>query len=319
MLDALKSRPRHISLRLRKWNTTGITVGNSTQLNSPGQIFIDSNNTLYIVSYGNSLVLKLLHNTINFIVVAGNDTGGSDSNQFNVPQGLYLDQNYNLYVSDFYNNRVQKWLYGALSGTTIAGISGSSGPAMNQFDGPVGLFLDSSNTYMYVADINNHRIMRYFTNSTSGAAGTVVAGGNGAGNSNNQLNQPFSVYYDSASNYLYITNTGGQAVIRWSPGAASAMFVAGTVGVSGQGSTYLSAPTHLTVDPYENLYVSDYSNSRIQMFCTYNSSGITIAGNGTAGSDSTEINGPRGFAFDSQMNLYVSDMNNNRVQKFIKL
>ncbi|CAF1233846.1 unnamed protein product, partial [Didymodactylos carnosus] len=197
---------------LYQWNTTGITVGNSTQLDSPGQIFIDSNNTLYIVTYSNSLVLKLLHNTINFIVVAGNGTGGSSSKQFNVPQGLSLDENYNLYVSDFYNNRVQKWLYGASSGTTIAGIS------------------DSSNTYMYVADINNHRIMRYFTNSTSGAAGTVVAGGNGAGNSNNQLNQPFSVYYDSVSNYLYITNTGGQAVITWSPGAASGMFVAGTVG-----------------------------------------------------------------------------------------
>ncbi|CAF1463829.1 unnamed protein product, partial [Didymodactylos carnosus] len=133
---------------------------------------------------------------------------------------------------------------------------------------------------------------------------TVVAGGNGAGNSNNQLNQPFSVYYDSVSNYLYITNTGGQAVIRWSPGAASGMFVAGTVGVSGSGSTNLNGPTHLTVDTYGNLY---------------NSSGITIAGNGTAGSYSTQINGPRGFAFDSQMNLYVSDMNNNRVQKFMKL
>jgi DNA-binding beta-propeller fold protein YncE len=67
------------------------------------------------------------------------------------------------------------------------------------------------------------------------------------------------------------------------------------------------------------MYVVDFDNNRVQMFCANNQTGITIAGTGSAGNSTTQFQGPRGIAFDSAMNMYIGDRNNHRVQKFLKL
>lgn len=304
------------------WNTTGITVlGSSTAL-APSSLYVDLNDTLYAVDETiNYIVWKLLKNAVNATIIAGlKGSAGSSSTQLSNPNDVYADRNGNVYVSDCFNFRIQKFINGSTNGITISGITGSSGSALNQLNHPRYFTFDSDDTYMYVADANNNRIMRYLTNSTSGTSGTLVAGGNGAGNTNISLNGPWGIHYlPSVSNDLFIANLGGHSVMRWTPGASSGVFIAGTPGVSGSTSTLLNQPMGIKIDTYLNMYVVDYNNARVQMFCANNQTGMTIVGIGGAGSSATQLSGPRGIAFDSAMNMYIGDTNNRRVQKFLKL
>jgi hypothetical protein len=184
-------------------------------------------------------------------------------------------------------------------------------------DAPCGIARNISTGTLYIADTNNHRIMSY---TTGASVGTVVAGGNGAGANNNQLNQPFGLYFDSFSDSLIITNGAGNNVVRWVLGTSNWSLLAGdNNGLAGNTSTLLNAPCDVTLDPMGNMYIADTSNHRIQLYMADGSTVITIAGvSGTSGSSSTMLNTPFSVALDSQLNLYVADSFNSRVQKFMR-
>ena len=285
-------------------------------------MYLDVNDTLYIADEtGHNVVWKLPKNSSTPILMAGLlQKLGSNATQLENPQDVYVDSKRNLYVVDCYNHRVQKYINGSRDGVTIAGITFSSGPTFNKLFNPRYFTFDSTETYFYVADTDNHRIMRYSTNSTSGANGSLVAGGNGAGNASNQLNSPWGVHYPSTvSNFLYITNMVGHTVMRWASGALSGTVIAGSPGLPGSSATLLNNPMGVKLDMYLNLYVVDSANHRVQMFCPNSSTGITVAGDGSAGNNTVQLNQPRGIAFDSQMNMYIGDLRNTRIQKFLKL
>ena len=305
-----------------RWNTIGTTVLSSSTLTLTSGLYFDLNDTLYIVDESaNCVIWKLMKNSSAPIRLAGLlQVCGSNASELSNPQDVYIDSNQNMYVVDCNNHRVQKYINSSLNGVTIGGVTASSGSALNKLSSARYFTFDSTETYFYVADPGNNRIMRYATNSTSGSSGTLVAGGNGAGNMSNQLNFPWGVYYPSTvSNFLYITNSGGHTVMQWSPGASSGTFIAGSPGVAGSSATLLNAPMGIKVDMYLNLYVVDSGNNRVQMFCQNSATGITIAGDGSLGNNATQLNGPRSIAFDSSMNMYVGDLWNRRVQKFLKL
>lgn len=304
-----------------RWNTTGVTILNLPNITQVSGIYTANDGTIYVVDeMSNSVVWMLPYNSTTPTIVAGvMKILGSAANQLNFPQDVYLDSNKNLYVTDYYNYRVQKYVSGSGTGTTIAGTS-AKGTALNQFGGLRYFWFDSTETYMYITDYDNSRIMCYPTNSVNGTNGVAVAGNNGGGNLNTQLNYPWGIHsYPSVSNDLYITNAAGHSVIRWTLGATSGTFVAGTPGTVGSSATTLNTPMGIKLDAYLNMYVADYGNHRIQMFCYGNTTGVTVAGTGTAGSSATQLNGPRDITFDNSMNMYVTDFWNKRVQKFYRL
>jgi DNA-binding beta-propeller fold protein YncE len=149
--------------------------------------------------------------------------------------------------------------------------------------------------------------------------GIVVAGGNGQGISNLQLNNPRGLYYDSLSNSLLIANTNAHNIVRWVLGDGSWTLVAGSSsGLSGNTSLLLESPPDVKLDSMGNIYVADEGNLRIQLFLSGQSNGTTIAGvTSTPGSTSILFNTPCGLAVDSEFNLYVADIYNARVQKFV--
>lgn len=285
-------------------------------------IYLDANNTLYIADeFANSVVWKLLSNTTNASIAAGVfQVRGSNVTQLNYPQDAYVDRNGDLYVTDFFNYRIQKFINGSINGTTIAGITGTAGSSTTQLNGIRFMAFDPTDTFMFVADGSNHRIIRFLTNSTSNTSGVVVAGGVGASNSVTGLNYPWGIHYlPSVSNDLFITNYNGHNVIRWTPGASSGTLVAGVPGTGGQNPVLLNGPMGVRIDNYLNVYVADSGNHRIQMFCANSQTGNPVAGTGIAGSGAGQLNGPRYILFDSAMNMYVSDFGNRRIQKFLKL
>jgi len=136
------------------------------------------------------------------------------------------------------------------------------------------------------------------------------------GSTTSQLSQPAGLYYDEVNQNLYISNAGSHTVMRWRAGASNGTILAGVAGTSGSTPSELNTPTGITLDQWQNIYVNDRGNSRIQLFCNGNSTGITIAGSSTGGSS---FSTPYDVKLDSRLNLYVVDNTANRVIKFAKL
>ena len=148
-----------------RWNTTGITIINSSQISNVSGSFFDSNDTLYIADeYSNSVVWKLPKNSLTVTLVAGIVLSrGSGANQLNRPEGVYVDSKKNLYVTDCYGHRVQKFVNGSTIGITIAGISGSTGSDLNQLSYPRYFSVDPSELYLDRNDNTNQRPMLLIT------------------------------------------------------------------------------------------------------------------------------------------------------------
>ena len=157
--------------------------------------------------------------------------------------------------------------------------------------------------------------MRYLSGASSG---TVVAGGNGNGTGNTQLNGPFGIYLDLATNSLVIANRFSNNIVRWIIGASTWTIVAGDIGGAvGTSSTLLNSPCSLTFDALGNLYVADTANHRIQFFQAGSTNGTTIAGKtGVSGNNATLLYVPYALKLDNENNLYVADAYNQRVQRF---
>ncbi|CAF3523115.1 unnamed protein product [Rotaria socialis] len=308
------------------WSTSGITaygtgISGSTanQFNNPSHIFFNSSNSLYVTDYGNNRVQHFSAGSSYATTVAGQANGqwGTTSYYLNQVPYAITDSSANLYVSDSRNNRVQYFAYGTLAGVTVAG-AGGSGSSMSQLNSPRGLALDSSTNKLYIADTNNHRIMCYVIGVSSG---TVVAGGNGQGTLNTQLNTPIGLHLDAPSNSLYIANANSNNIIKWVVNASTWTLIAGAPnGQSGSTSTFLNNPYNFIFDPSGNLYVADTNNHRIQLFLSGQFNGTTIAGvTALSGSATNKFDSPQSLALDSNLNLYVADTGNDRIQYFARI
>ena len=195
-------------------------------------------------------------------------------------------------------------------------MTGTVGTGNHELYYPYGLSLDSNSNVLYIADYGNHRIMKYFANSSNG---TLVADGNGAGYGITQLHHPMRVHFDASSNSLFIANYIAHNIVCWVLGTNSWTLIAGSAtGTHGSTSMLLYAPTDVAVDSMGNVYVSDKNNQRVQFFLSGQLNGTTIAGTTSLpGSTANLLYGPESVVVDAQFNLYVSDMYNSRIQRFV--
>ena len=134
----------------------------------------------------------------------------------------------------------------------------------------------------------------------------------------NKLSSPSGLYYDEANQDLYIANSGstGATVMRWRVGALNGTVIAGIPGTTGSNSSQLNSPMAITRDQWNNTYVADRTNNRVQLFCSGSLTGITIAGATTGG---TTLSAPYDVKLDSQLNLYVVENSASSVRRFAKL
>ncbi len=245
---------------------TGVKGNSATRLNTPTAIVVDESSNIYIGDDYNCRVMLWLNNSSSGVMVVGkgNCSSVASTSTFYLTAGLAVDSQKTIYLSDQNHNRVMKWKQNATNGTLIAG-TGVLGNDSQQFYYPYGIYLDELNSYLYIADSNNHRIQRYYLGVTTNV--TTVAGGNGPGSGNNQLDTPYDVCVSKKTGDIYIADTLNNRVQRWSPGATSGVTIAGIVGSSGTASTLLHSPVFVALSPNETfLYVSDNGNNRVQRF-----------------------------------------------------
>jgi len=79
------------------------------------------------------------------------------------------------------------------------------------------------------------------------------------------------------------------------------------------GDGQFNSPSAITVDSFDDIYIVDLGNNRVQKF---NSEGDFLSKFGTFGFDDGQFINPLGIGVDSSDNIYVTDSISGRIQKF---
>ena len=145
-------------------------------------VTVDASGNVYASDLANFRVLKFPAGSnagTSGVTVAGGNGPGTAANQLTGPQGLFIDAAGDLYVCDEPNSRVLEFPPGSTSATLGVVVAGGNGAGSNpnQFNYPHSVWVDGSGN-IFIADLSNFRVQKW---APGAAAGTTVAGGNGAG------------------------------------------------------------------------------------------------------------------------------------------
>ena len=229
-------------------------------------------------------------------------------------------------------------------GTSIVG---------DQLD-PSSIFIDDDQT-IYIADADNDRIMEWKENAIEGR---IVAGGNGRGNREDQLNDPIKVIVDKENDSFIICDQSNRRIVRWSRrnGQSGEVLISnidchdvimdndgylyvsnyerkevrrwkightnGTIVAGGNGEgnrlDQLHAPIHIFIDENHSVYVSDRWNHRVTKWPKGAQEGIVVAGGQDEGNSLKQLSCPAGIIVDQLGSVYVADRKNHRVMRWLK-
>ncbi|CAF3792404.1 unnamed protein product [Adineta steineri] len=152
--------------KMGEYNNEGIVVagGNGqgdhfNQLSTPGFIFVDGDQSVYVSDRQNHRVMKWRKDAEEGTIVAEGNGEGANLSQLDYPQGVIVDDLGQIYVADHWNNRVMRWCEGKEEGEIVVGGNGE-GNQSNELYFPTGLSFDNEGN-LYVVDCWNHRIQKF--------------------------------------------------------------------------------------------------------------------------------------------------------------
>jgi len=201
-----------------------------------------------------------------------------------------------------------KW---KVDGQTIAGGNGC-GHELNQLCYPHGIYVDDEEQCIYIADRDNHRIVKWKLDSGSDY-GEIVAGGNGKGDRMDQLYRPTDVVLDEKKKSLIICDEGNRRVVRWS-----------LENPNGDKEILIENIECWGIKMNENgdLFVSDYENNAVKRWrkgeIRRGGKGTIVAGGNGQGNKLNQLSDPSYIFIDREETVYVSDCGNHRVMKWLK-
>jgi sugar lactone lactonase YvrE len=259
---------------------------------------------MFIADWWNNRIVAWKQNDKEGRVVVGRNGNRNELEELSKPSNVVIDRESNSFlISDNGKRRVIR-------------LSRQNGTAHGEIilDNILcwGLTMDDEGS-LYVTDIEKHEVRRYRRGEKM-TTGTIVAGGNGQGKRNNQLNTPLYVFVDS-EHAVYVSDHENHRVMKWVKDAIEGILVAGGQG-SGQDSAHLWCPSGIIVDNEATIYVADSQNHRVMRWCKEAREGVPIAGGHGQGEKAYQFNEPKGLSFDNRGDLYVTDKNNHRVQRF---
>ena len=344
----------NLNSRIRKINKTGIVntvagvgsvnfcgdggLATNAMLSDPRSTIMDSAGNLYIADHSNNRIRKVSKAGI-ISTIAGNgvsgfsgDGGLATSASLNNPMGLALDTAGNLYIAEYSNSRIRKvskaGIISTIAGNGVSGFSGDGGMAISaSLYNPENIAIDAAGN-IYIAETQSYRIRKV---STSGIISTVAGNGiggfsgDGGAATSAKLYNPSGIAVDAIGN-LYIAEQANNRIRKVNTqGIITTIAGNGIAGFSGDGGAAVNASLHtpwsVSVDSAGNLYIADYSNSRIRKV---NSAGVisTIAGDSIVGfsgdgglATAGSLYYPIGVSVDAASNLYIVDQGISRVRK----
>ncbi|CAF4559677.1 unnamed protein product [Rotaria socialis] len=141
----------------------------------------------------------------------------------------------------------------------------------------------------------------------SGLEGVTVAGGNGPGNSTNQLNRPYSIFVDD-NQVLVIADTFHGRITQWKKGEINGEIIAGGNG-EGNRLDQLNRPTDVLIDKKtDSLVICDRENRRVVRWSRHK--------NTTQGEILIDNICCYGLDMDDQRYLYVSNTEQHEVRRY---
>lgn len=263
------------------------------------------------------------------VKVSVNNTALGIQALFNFPQGACVDLNGVTYLADSSNNVIRKiaadGTVTTLAGSGVASSVDGTGVAAT-FNGPAGVAVDSTATYLYVAEATGNRIRRITLSSgvvlcTVNSAGTASSVDNATG-ATATIYGPTALVVDAADAYVVICDSNGNKIRRMS---TAGVFPVTTIAGSGAASSTDNAtgtsatvytPSGICKDSTgANMYICDV-NGHVLRKMVY--SGLfpvtTIAGVATsiASTDGiltvNRLQYPRGVAINADNSIiYVSE------------
>src|SRR5579871_4769053 len=308
-------------------------------------VAVGPDGTVYGVDFTSNVIFAVSPGG-NISVVAGTGTAGYSGDggpatqaQVNQPESIRVDAAGNLYIADSFNYRIRKISNGiitTIAGTGTSGFSGDGGPATQaKISVPYSLALDPAGN-VYIGDEGNRRIRKI----TPGGTITTIAGTGGSGDTGDggpatsaTIATIDGLAFDPATGFIYVSERGSNRIRRFKEGGTISTYAGtGASGFSGDGgpatAATFSLPEGIALDASGNLYIADYSLSRIRMVnattgvittvAGATQSGVTFFG-GYAGerraAPAAFFGKPEGLAIDSSGNLYIADQNNYRIRK----
>ncbi|MBG6128787.1 sugar lactone lactonase YvrE [Aquimarina sp. EL_43] len=203
-----------------------------------------------------------------------------------------------------------------LAGSTSGFADGQGSVA--QFNRPYGIAIDTDNN-LYIADSYNHKIRKITSEGVvSTLAGSTSGFADGQGSAA-QFLAPKGITIDIDNN-LYVTDTGNHKIRKITPEGVVSTLAGSTSGFAdGQGSAVqFNAPSGITMDTDNNLYVADIRNHKIRKI-TPEGVVSTLAGSNRGFADgqgsAVQFNFPHGITIDTDTNLYVADTENHKIRK----
>ena len=317
----------------------------ASQMNNPYSVAADTFGNVFVADRGNNIIRKIdrfgVITTFAGTGTAGfsGDTGPATTAQLSGPSGISIvsvpGPGMIMYIADQGNNRIRKvdpsGIITTFAGQTLVGNTDGT-VATAKFYYPTSVVVDATNTKVYVADGNNHKVRLITAGNVSSYAGSGTTGyTDGVSASTAQLADPKGLALDASGNNLYIADFSNNAVRK----VNTAITTPTIVTVAGQGptisgftgdgvqatATALTSPAGVWIDPTGNLFISDFGNERVRRV---DPSGIiqTVAGNGTPGYSGdggpavkAQLYDNFGICVDTSGSLFIADRTNNVVRK----
>jgi YD repeat-containing protein len=290
--------------------------GYEAQLKTPTSEAIDATGTVWVTSYGNSLIEKF---SPAGALLGTYGSYGTVGGQFVGPWGIAINPaNGNVYVSDATNNRIEElnstggfiraFGWGVKDNNQQLEVCeasneckpGIAGTGAGEFKTPRGVAIDGSGN-VWAADCADNRVEEF------SATGSFIRQVGSAGSGNGQFSCPTgltiangTVYVvDSGNNRVQELNSSGEYVTKF--------------GSAGTGEGQLKSPSGIASETATgDLYVADTSNNRVEEF-TSTGGFIDTFGKKGSGEGQFAEGGPLGVAVSSLGVIYATNSGTNLI------
>lgn len=275
-------------------------TGQLARFQNPKGLTIDVSGNIFVADTYNHTIRKIdSSGVVTTLAGLAGSTGPADGTgggaRFNAPYGIVLNPTNNiLYVADTNNNLIRKitpaGVVTTFAGSGVAGAADGTG-TLASFKSPRGIAIDNTNSFLYVADTQNHLIRKI---NISSALVTTLAGSSGISGHVNatgpsaEFNLPSGITVDSIGK-IFVADTNNQ-MIRQITSSGSVSDLAGVYATTGSTNGGVAiAKFNYPEGVFEksgDIFVADTLNQTIRKI----NSGVvtTIAGHaGVSGNNDT--------------------------------
>ena len=297
--------PANVLIMLDVSGSMSAKMYSSVRLWYPVDTAVDSNGNVYVVEYSYNRI-AVFDSSGAFKKYFG--SYGTRCNQWKYARqiDIYNDQ---IYIADYYGHAIKVIdLNGNCVKSKIVNTSGYSGWCWgNNNCYPSGITVGSN--YLYVSYLNSYGRITVHNTSNLSIARTFT--------DSSRLYYNWNIDLNSSENALVVNNyyswSGRSPVVKYTV-SGNTLTYSTTIGTYGSSSTNGNVfyATGVAFDSNDNIYVTDYWQSRIQKF---NSSGTYQAKTGSR-QYGNPFYYPYGITVDSSDNIYVADYINLSVRKF---